>query len=429
MSTLQTTVRNVSSGALRFSFLPPHGIILQPNETYTWLGTLGDVGASAGHETGSRARAFRAFQYCLDNNLLELFDNVASMSGTEVTLGDFIVGGVVGSAATTVDVATGISIAQITPGQTLLLPPPSDTTITRVVAISNTGAAEFSMHGASIGAGESGVAVWNVADAEWRLVAAGEAAGGWILLAAPQALQPNRNYVLLAPGNYTLPAGVALGDVVTVVASPTAPGSIVLVNPTGDLYSAPGQVTSNLILPNHVKFDTFHIGGDDWSTLRQFAGRSVFGNNPVNGVLGTADNLLSDLWFVAQTTPGVALTLPAGLSAFSTFDLAVVNTGTAAFTLNGETIAPGNTLALRFDGTTWYSASTTAGQLELETLTVVGTNTVNDLSFVPASDVEFRINGVITTGITSVGTVVTVNPAVVGYNVETVDVVTAQYMR
>jgi hypothetical protein len=178
MSALQTTVRNTSAGELRFSFLPPHGVILQPNETYSWLGTLADVGAAAGPETGSRARAFRAFQFCLDNNLLTLLDSGTTPAGVEVSLGDFPTGGVIGTAADTIDTAAGIGIAQTTPGQSLTLPAPSDLSASRIVAVSNTGTTAFSLEGALIGVGQSSLAIWSATDSEWRMVSAGSGAAG-----------------------------------------------------------------------------------------------------------------------------------------------------------------------------------------------------------------------------------------------------------
>lgn len=68
--------------------------------------------------------------------------------------------------------------------------------------------------------------------------------------------------------------------------------------------------------------------------------------------------------------------------------------------------------------------------LVMETLTVATRNTINDLPSTPVSPVEFRVNGVITRGITNTGVTVTVNAAAVGYNIDPgVDEVTAQYFR
>lgn len=70
----------------------------------------------------------------------------------------------------------------------------------------------------------------------------------------------------------------------------------------------------------------------------------------------------------------------------------------------------------------------TAPTTFIETLTVVSRNTINPLSFTPTSPVEFSVNGAAVRGITNVGTAVSVNATLLGFNVDPgVDVVTAQY--
>ena len=65
-----------------------------------------------------------------------------------------------------------------------------------------------------------------------------------------------------------------------------------------------------------------------------------------------------------------------------------------------------------------------------EVLTVVGINTINNLSSNPTSFVEYSINGVEVdnNGITNVGQVVTVNAVNLSHNVEITDIVTAKYL-
>ena len=66
----------------------------------------------------------------------------------------------------------------------------------------------------------------------------------------------------------------------------------------------------------------------------------------------------------------------------------------------------------------------------IEVLTIVSRNTVNPLAFTPLSPVEFSLNGVATNGITNAGTVVSVDPVVVGNNIDpVVDRLTATYLR
>lgn len=70
MNELRTTVKNISGTTLRFSFLPPHGVELGPNETYSWTGNLTDIGGAAGQEPASRSRAYNAMQHALSSGLL-----------------------------------------------------------------------------------------------------------------------------------------------------------------------------------------------------------------------------------------------------------------------------------------------------------------------------------------------------------------------
>lgn len=74
-------------------------------------------------------------------------------SNASVTLGNFATGGVVGTAAATVDVANNLNIAQTTTLQTLTLPSPTTTTAGKLVTVSNTGSASFTMYGSQIASG------------------------------------------------------------------------------------------------------------------------------------------------------------------------------------------------------------------------------------------------------------------------------------
>ena len=60
MSETNTVVQNTSGVTKTFSFLPPHGVRLADDATYTWFGTLTDIGGSAGQEPASRKRSYDA---------------------------------------------------------------------------------------------------------------------------------------------------------------------------------------------------------------------------------------------------------------------------------------------------------------------------------------------------------------------------------
>jgi archaellum component FlaF (FlaF/FlaG flagellin family) len=62
-----------------------------------------------------------------------------------LALGNFATGGVIGSAAATVDVVSAFSVAQTTANQTLSLPAPTDASHTTTVTVTNTGTTPFKM--------------------------------------------------------------------------------------------------------------------------------------------------------------------------------------------------------------------------------------------------------------------------------------------
>ena len=72
VSELYTTVKNVSGSAQNFSFLPPHGVRLADGATYTFFGSLTDIGGAAGQEASSRSRYHKALQYAIEQGLLEV---------------------------------------------------------------------------------------------------------------------------------------------------------------------------------------------------------------------------------------------------------------------------------------------------------------------------------------------------------------------
>jgi hypothetical protein len=89
------------------------------------------------------------------------FVNAGSTLNTAIAIANLASGGSIGTAATTVDVATSIDINQTTAGQTLTLPNPTVTTAGRIVYISNVGSVSFTMLGETIGINTSHSFEWN----------------------------------------------------------------------------------------------------------------------------------------------------------------------------------------------------------------------------------------------------------------------------
>jgi len=89
------------------------------------------------------------------------FTNAGSTLLTALVITDRATGGNIGTAATTVDVATTFNVNQTTASQTLTLPAPTDTTSGRIVYVNNVGSAEFTMYGSPVSAGSSASFIWN----------------------------------------------------------------------------------------------------------------------------------------------------------------------------------------------------------------------------------------------------------------------------
>jgi hypothetical protein len=87
-------------------------------------------------------------------------DNSGSTVFRALSLGNFAAGGSIGAAASTVDVATTINVAQTTANQTLTLPAPTNTTAGRTLFVNNTGTASFMIASNHIATGTGRIFVW-----------------------------------------------------------------------------------------------------------------------------------------------------------------------------------------------------------------------------------------------------------------------------
>jgi Chaperone of endosialidase len=109
---------------------------------------------------------------------------VGGSSGTgtsyaSVDVANKATGGAIGTAATTVDVATNFNVDQTTTGQTLTIPSPTNTTTTKgkIVTINNVGTANFTLGSITVPAGSYGSAfvwtgsVWNPINAATNVAA------------------------------------------------------------------------------------------------------------------------------------------------------------------------------------------------------------------------------------------------------------------
>lgn len=85
--------------------------------------------------------------------LVHFHNNGGTILGAQLVVGDFPTGGVIGTAAATVDIKTIFSIAQTTAGQALTLPAPTSATLGHLAMVTNRGSASFTMYGVTIAPG------------------------------------------------------------------------------------------------------------------------------------------------------------------------------------------------------------------------------------------------------------------------------------
>lgn len=113
----------------------------------------------------------------------------------QAVLGNFATGGVIGTAATTVDIVGNLGIAQTTAGQTLSLPNPTITRPGLQTIVANTGTAAFTIYGAVVQPGQQTVIGYQGVTNGWTVQAASSAITdpNW-LTATPYAVGAMVNY-------------------------------------------------------------------------------------------------------------------------------------------------------------------------------------------------------------------------------------------
>lgn len=189
----------------------------------------------------------------------------------------------------------------------------------------------------------------------------------WQLVAAPQTLTAPGKYVILAAGTYPMMAGAAAGAGISIIAS----SQNVLLSTAGQFFSSPGTLANPQRLPLHTRLEVFNVGGNDWSIVKAFDGRTEFANGAVDGVLGDLGSFMADIWVVDQTTAGIDYTLPVP-AADNTTLLTVHNTGSASFTVQGAAVPVGGFLRVLWDGTAWVPEVSAAIPMVGATSTLAG---------------------------------------------------------
>jgi hypothetical protein len=154
----QTVDTNSNEGPAQAIFTP--SVSTRVEVRITGVASLSSIYVGNSNIAGTRAT-------------IQQLGSSATTGGTtnaSVTLADFPTGGVIGTAAATVDTANNANIVQTTSAQTLTLPSPTVTTAGKLVTINNTGTAIFTMYGSQIAPTGAGIFVWN--GSAWNAVQA-----------------------------------------------------------------------------------------------------------------------------------------------------------------------------------------------------------------------------------------------------------------
>jgi len=135
---------------------------------------------------------------------------------------------------------------------------------------------------------------------------------------------------------------------------------------------------------------------------------------------------------VQQATAAQTLTLPAPVDVSVVFGLQVSNTGSASFLMYGVTMSGGANGTFYWNGAAWGpDATPMSSGTVVEDLVPTAQNVVPDLSVAPRAGTPIKsfLNGVLSrTGIAVSGAgVVTVDPAVLGMNVDVTDTIAIEF--
>ncbi len=197
---------------------------------------------------------------------------------TTLALTDFASGGSIGSAASTVDIYTAVSIAQTTVGQTLTVPTPTaNTTYGRTLYVSNVGTTGFILLGKALNPGVSATLIWSNTNggASWTYADTDHA--GMILVAASNSSAADKaaaDYVATGTNDHTTinsaltaadPAGSGRksGKVQLFAGTYTLGGSISVPNNTTLAGSGMGTL---ITIPNSLNVNFSAIVNSDTTT-------------------------------------------------------------------------------------------------------------------------------------------------------------------
>lgn len=133
---------------------------------------------------------------------------LAVLGDNPVTIADVSGGGTIGTAATTVDVATSLNIHQLTPGQTLTIPSLTATGVDKTLPLNNVGSTNFTVLGTVLAPGAGILLNWT--GSTWSVIGTSSGATG-VTLNAGATLSVNGQITLTGTNGqtYTYPSASA----------------------------------------------------------------------------------------------------------------------------------------------------------------------------------------------------------------------------
>lgn len=247
-----------------------------------------------------------------------------------IALADFAANAAIGAAAATVDVTSHITLSQTTAGRTLTIPAPTNTQAGRLLIVE------------SLAASTVPVTV-----------------GG-------QVIQPSTGVPFVWSGAAWVPLGAAAADFWRGGTGATLPDGTT--DPT-DAIARTGNVGIGIANPTTLA-GALDVTGS--MILRPVNVANLAAGGAVGTAAATVD--IASVLVLAQTTANQALTLPNPTNAQAGRILFVTHNGTAATTVNGIRVSPGESLMCVWDGNTW---NTEKGATITEWLVTGNTGTIN----------------------------------------------------
>lgn len=361
------------------------------NHHYGCLVFTGDDAFGASDARPVRSRALPALDV-----LTSVFGFRGSGSGgsggnvnDRLALGNFATGGVIGTAAATVDNYAQFIINQTTAAQTLSLPTPTAASTETSVVVSNGGTVPFTMHGKILPVNGSAIFVWNTNSASWLDPMA------WMV---PLTVSPSVSGDLCtkpeldAHDQFNVNPGDA--DLDLTLPDPTAnqTGKLVRVSNVGvDQFTMYGVVIQDGVNASNPGYAEFSWNGLNWlpaatvnvpfgasgashssgdvpdpgavagtdrflcenATWRTVAGstRLALGNFASGGAIGTAADTVDKKTFIIinQTTASQTLSLPNPTVSGTGTSIVISNNGSTSFAMHGKTIPPNGSAVFVWD--------------------------------------------------------------------------------